>query len=545
MEANGEMNLHLSRAGLRWAGWIAGGSLAINGALAQAEPPDALPERAAYVAMLRADQERDIGRAEAAAASYREALERFLKLASEQPDYKSEIVARRIAYCRSQLAELESASAPVPPESSGPAVSKSPNALERLDILEKAFAALQEAQSRLSAQLEEARRERDAAVRARDVVEESRRALRSRLAEMESRLAEAEARTQEAREAAERAAGEREQAVREVEALRAQGSRNDVREGALAGGESAAEEAGARGMMRLDTPRAVELERRAAEWHEEAERARTEVETLRRERERLCARLEAERARREAAETEAKRAAEGEGRRAPQQAAATRPGEASAIPPSVPPAEAPPGEEAERSGASSETGKTALPTGPEAWMEAAERALAEGDFAAASTAAESALRLDPKHRAARLLLVRSAIGRGDLREARRLAERLARDFRNDATVERLLGQIAELEKNPALAIRHYRRAVALDAENPDGHRDLAAACCATGRLSEAIAAFETVVRLKPDDARAHFNLAALLASTNEARRPEAREHYARAIELGEERDEALEALLQP
>ena len=82
-----------------------------------AQAPQALPERPAYAAMLRADHQRDSGALTEALAAYREALELFDAMAREQPDYKADVIARRREYCRTQIAAMEgrAADGPVTP----------------------------------------------------------------------------------------------------------------------------------------------------------------------------------------------------------------------------------------------------------------------------------------------------------------------------------------------------------------------------------------------------------------------------------------------
>ncbi len=610
-----------------WAGWVATWGLFWHPMKTIAQRVEVLPERAAYVAMLRADQERDSGATDQAVASYAEALELFLNLSRERPDYKKEIIARRIGYCRAQIDALRCP--PTPPESTMPtrpsARAMPTSAGDRLIELEKAFTDLQNLQSRLNDELKQSRREREALQRARDAVEESRRSLAARLMSTEERLADVERRAEEVQAEARRLAQELEQRSNEVETLRSR-----LQEA----GESKAtqaDEQDASGVLRkrtagIEAIRAQasltsEAERRLSEPSEEMERRRPVAaqatiereaqmakadglrghpaiperqvvitEAYRHEREQLLAQIESERARRTAALAEAqaiRMALEQERdawnaeidrlrnelrqtwtREQVRQEPASHivapipagvhvsPAESRAMSASVRPdtleisaswtssgAVLPPDSDIPRA-TDTLTASTNTLTVKD-WLEQGERSLLMEDYAAASAAAEAVLRLDAKRFEARLLLARAALGRGDLREARRLAEQLARDFRDKAAPDHLLGLIAEREKNLRLAARHFRRAVALDPQNALYHRDLALAFYAAGRLSDAIEELENVVRLNPNDGRAHFNLAALLASTNEMRLPDARAHYARAIELGEDRDEVLEKRLHP
>ncbi len=77
--------------------------LAMGTAAEDAAPPDAPPERAAYLALVRADDARDAGRPRDALRLYNEAAARFERLAEEHPDrIPAPALAARIAYCREQ-----------------------------------------------------------------------------------------------------------------------------------------------------------------------------------------------------------------------------------------------------------------------------------------------------------------------------------------------------------------------------------------------------------------------------------------------------------
>ena len=65
-----------------------------------------------------------------------------------------------------------------------------------------------------------------------------------------------------------------------------------------------------------------------------------------------------------------------------------------------------------------------------------------------------------------------------------------------------------------------------------------------GQLDEAIRQYRDGLRLKPDDADAHYNLAVFYLEEKPPAIELARRHYYRAIELGAEKDAAIEKVLK-
>ena len=141
---------------------------------------------AAYVAVVKADLARDGGAIAEARKRYQEALDLYVAIAKNDPNWHPDIVQFRIAYCRSQLEALRGrAEGERPPEgASGP--QGAPNtataeALERLNLLDAEIADLR-------AQLDAVLKERDALVAERDACQEARSALESEKAELTVKL---------------------------------------------------------------------------------------------------------------------------------------------------------------------------------------------------------------------------------------------------------------------------------------------------------------------------------------------------------------------
>lgn len=73
-----------------------------------------LPEKGAYVEMVRGDRTRDGGDPVAAIENYGRALDLFRVLRAERPDYKSAAIEYRMDYCRRQIAALKAAAPATP-----------------------------------------------------------------------------------------------------------------------------------------------------------------------------------------------------------------------------------------------------------------------------------------------------------------------------------------------------------------------------------------------------------------------------------------------
>ena len=96
-------------------------------AFAQQPPAAELPEKPAYVAMLKGDQFRDRSESAKAIEAYESAIAQFERLVKDQPDYRAATLRTRIEYCRKQIAQLKEWSAPAAPAAkpSAPAAVKS------------------------------------------------------------------------------------------------------------------------------------------------------------------------------------------------------------------------------------------------------------------------------------------------------------------------------------------------------------------------------------------------------------------------------------
>lgn len=84
---------------------------------------------------------------------------------------------------------------------------------------------------------------------------------------------------------------------------------------------------------------------------------------------------------------------------------------------------------------------------------------------------------------------------------------------NDATARMNLGAILLSRLDPQGAVTELREAARLEPGRPEVHNMLGLGLTAVGRYAEAIAQFETALKLREDYSSARFNLAAALAKT--------------------------------
>lgn len=122
--------------------------------------------------------------------------------------------------------------------------------------------------------------------------------------------------------------------------------------------------------------------------------------------------------------------------------------------------------------------------------------------------------------------VLTLIRRNELAEAGIRVEQVLAKCPDDPVFLHLLGTVRRLERRAAEAELLYRRSLAINASQPAVHRDLGKMLTALGRIDEAIAALREAIRLTPDDADAHFGLAAALARNRDHAAAETAYHEA-------------------
>lgn len=114
-------------------------------------------------------------------------------------------------------------------------------------------------------------------------------------------------------------------------------------------------------------------------------------------------------------------------------------------------------------------------------------------------------------------------------EARAHFERVLEEDGEDTAAMHYLAMIADSEGDVASAIAWYDRAIAVDPEDPDLLLDKGALLLVEGRVPEARDAFQQVIEIEPDNARAQLlaGMSAYRAGDHEAAKP----YLARAGEL--------------
>ena len=479
-----------------------------GGAYAQAPAPAVGREKPAYVEMLRGDQAREKGDAAQALRQYEAALQLFSQIATEDPAYLREAISYRIRYCREQIAAmtrlLQEAPALPPAVTPAPPVPAPAPAPAPAPINEEAVRQVQELEQTLkdlSARLDEANRK----------LEEDPGGLKKKLRELERQRGELEDRARTAEKGAAKLTKEMEKRQAEIDKLKADitGARATLAEN---------EEAAAVALEALRKEReALEKElkqaKRAPPPPVEPPAPPSPDPALVAEVERLRAELA-----RKDEELKLAKAAPVPETPAPQPPAD--------VTPPAPPAVAPPA--------------VAVPTAPVDL----DTTITPEALAARETEVRALLEQQPRDPGARFELARILMIKGALPESRRLAVRLADDFNGNAIYQHLAGFVNLRMGRSGDAAEYLDRAVALAPDNARFLSDLAMAESLTRQYARAIETYRRVIALQPQNGRAHFNLAVLLARGDEAARAEAQKMYDRARELGEPADPAIEARLK-
>ncbi|HZT12535.1 MAG TPA: tetratricopeptide repeat protein [Candidatus Baltobacteraceae bacterium] len=138
----------------------------------------------------------------------------------------------------------------------------------------------------------------------------------------------------------------------------------------------------------------------------------------------------------------------------------------------------------------------------------------------------SALILDPQFLAAMANLIAIDIARGDLREARAIADRFSAAAPDSARAMYSRGVVALRQNDLATARDEFKRLLGADSSYAVAHYDLGVAQAGLGEFSAAAAEFSIALDLAPGYARARFALGTVLL--REGRRTEARAAFERA-----------------
>lgn len=176
-------------------------SVLLVGLTAAAAIGEDLPEKPAYVEMLRGDRAREAGDWPAAMAAYQKALTLFERLRRERPDYKAAAIEYRMDYCRAQVSDLLKQPGAETPEADASAAGRLAALQQSLEQLEQERRGWEQERAALVRERDEAlkaaernRREAESARAQLDDVEQKNRALEADLRARRDAVPLAEAR---------------------------------------------------------------------------------------------------------------------------------------------------------------------------------------------------------------------------------------------------------------------------------------------------------------------------------------------------------------
>jgi Flp pilus assembly protein TadD len=172
------------------------------------------------------------------------------------------------------------------------------------------------------------------------------------------------------------------------------------------------------------------------------------------------------------------------------------------------------------------------------------RAFTAKDYPAARRAYEQALAVDPDNLVALVNLGMADFQSDDNVKARDLLEKAVRLRLDTAPAWLTLGIIHMDSDRFPEALAALSQATLLDPENPRARNFLGVVIGRQGWIDGAQQELRRAVELDPAYADAHYNLAAFYLEEKPPAVELARRHYFKALELGVEKDTAMEKVLQ-
>lgn len=118
---------------------------------------------------------------------------------------------------------------------------------------------------------------------------------------------------------------------------------------------------------------------------------------------------------------------------------------------------------------------------------------------------------------------------GQLQQAEALYRRILTQVPNHADAHHLLGLICSQRGDHTEAVRHIRRAIAVDGNNPIFHNNLGEVWRRQDKLDKAIRNYRQALAIAPNFAQAYYNLANVLKMQGHLE--EAIHHYQQAVQL--------------
>ena len=154
-----------------------------------------------------------------------------------------------------------------------------------------------------------------------------------------------------------------------------------------------------------------------------------------------------------------------------------------------------------------------------------------------------ALAVNPDLVGARIGLAACLYTRANIKDAKKIIDDVLDEDSRNAQALGLSGLIAWREGDLSEATSVLQKAVRQDATDSQLQNYLGIVLFERKRVEPARAALRKAVELDPANGEAQFNLAVVLASGSDPQLAEAKDHYQRALELGSERDDALDKIL--
>ena len=197
-----------------------------------------------------------------------------------------------------------------------------------------------------------------------------------------------------------------------------------------------------------------------------------------------------------------------------------------------------------KSNAISIVAPNALPNELQEVAVAARKNVEEGKYRTAEKQYQTVLVKDPKNLDALSNLGVVYFRTGKIRSAESMLKKALAIAPNDDFVLTTLGIVHYRQSRFDDALKELRKAIEINPNSATAHNYLGITASQRGRQQEAEKEMLQAIAEDPNYADAHFNLAVILVTTQPSSRELAREHYARATELGTQPSPSLERLLQ-
>ncbi len=173
----------------------------------------------------------------------------------------------------------------------------------------------------------------------------------------------------------------------------------------------------------------------------------------------------------------------------------------------------------------------------------AQRAYAEGRHADAEAGYQKLLALNPRDHLTLANLGTVQMELGKLAEAETNLLAALKLHSNDAKTVSLIGLVKLRQQKLDDALGFLGRAAAMDPANAENHNYLGVVLSQQGHRTAAESAFRTALRIAPDYAVAHFNMAVYYITSKPPAVSLAKYHYERAVKAGHPKNAQLEKML--